>query len=322
MKDFMSIGEIVIDFAPFPLEGIENTLFQMNPGGAPANVACVLSRMGNSAGVIAEVGNDIFGQSCIKAIRQCGVDVSNIIVSGEHNTTLTFVCLSENGDRSFFFYRDNTADVSMSVSDLHKIPFEESRIFHFGSVSQTQEPARSATLWAVNKAKKAGSIISYDPNLRLQLWPSEEEARQVVLDSIPLVDILKISEEEGDFLFHSANPKEICRIAVKKYGLKTVILTRAAKGCMCYIAGKLWESKAYDVNTIDTTGSGDAFVGGFLHCLLQNGGEMEHLREEDIIYMMDFANATGSLTSTKKGAIPAIPTIEEVNHCMATVKRL
>lgn len=322
MKDFMGIGEIVIDFAPFPLKGVDNPLFQMNPGGAPANVACVISKMGNRAGVIAKVGNDIFGHGCINAISNCGVDVSNIILSEEYNTTLTFVCLSENGDRSFSFYRDNTADASISVEDLQKAPFEESRIFHFGSVSQSVEPARSATLWAVKKAKKAGSIISYDPNLRPQLWDSEEEAKKIILDTIKLVDILKISEEEGNFLFHSSDPKEVCRIALEKYGLKTVILTRAAKGCMCYIAGKLWESKAYDVNTIDTTGSGDAFVGGLLHCLLQSGKKIEQLKEEEITYMMDFANAIGSLTSTKKGAIPAIPTIEEVKNCMATVARL
>lgn len=322
MIDFIGMGEIVIDFSPYELKEHEYPLFQMNPGGAPANVACVIAKMGCSAGVIAKVGNDFFGQSCIESVKNCGVDVSNIIQSDRHSTTLTFVCLSESGDRSFSFYRNDTADVSISVPDVQNIALQDSRIFHFGSVSQSSEPARSATLWMVNKAKKAGSVISYDPNLRLQLWKSPEEANRVIHETISLVDILKISEEEGEFLFKEKDPKKICSIAAEKYDLKVVILTRAAKGCMCYLCGKLWESKAYDVNTIDTTGSGDAFVGAFLSCLLKTRNKLEEMSEEEIIYMLDFANAVGSLTTTKKGAIPAIPSIEEAENCMRTVQRL
>lgn len=322
MKDFMSIGEILIDFTPFSGEEPGMPLFQMNPGGAPANVACVLARLGHETGFIGKVGDDIFGHACINALNACGVDTKSVIQSGTLPTTLAFVYLDQTGNRSFSFYRKHTADVDLSVTDLQDLNLGDTRIFHFGSVSLSAHPSRDATVWAVMQAKKAGCLISCDPNLRPPLWSSMEEAAQAIRETAPLADILKLSAEEGEFLFGETDGEKICRAAQRAFGVQTVLATLAREGCMCAVGERIMRSRAYDVRTVDTTGAGDAFFGGILHCLLAARKAPGELTDAELSYMLDFGNAAGSLTTAKKGSIPAIPSMEEIEACMRQVVRL
>ncbi len=321
-KDFMSIGEILVDCVPYQIPEVSKPLYQMNPGGAPANVACVVAKLGYSSGYIGRVGDDVFGKDCIATLAQCGVDISKIQISKDEPTTLAFVCLDSKGNRSFSFYRTSTADIGLSRKDLENMDFPKARIFHFGSVSLTGEPSRDATLYAVKRAKQAGSIISYDPNLRLSLWKNPKEALQEILSAASFADIFKLSEEEGEFLFGETDSVKICQRIESKFAPAMVVVTQASRGCTCSIKGKVWSAGAYDVKTIDTTGAGDCFLGGMLYCLLQSGKHPEQLTDEEVTFMLDFANATGSLATTKKGAIPAIPTAYEIKKCMADVFRI
>ena len=321
MKDFVSIGEILVDCVPYQIPQMPQPLYQMNPGGAPANVACVMAKLGHSAGFIGRVGNDVFGNECIAMLAECGVDTSCMLVSEDEPTTLAFVCLDSSGNRSFSFYRNGSADVGLSCEHLDGINFPKARVFHFGSVSLSLEPARSATLYAVKRAKQAGSIISYDPNFRFPLWADPKEALREIMNAAPLADIIKLSEEEGEFLFGETDPLKICRIIESEFDPDMVVVTQAEQGSTCSIKGKIWEARAYDVNTVDTTGAGDCFWGGLLHCLLKSGKRPAQLTGEEITHMLDFSNAVGSLATVKKGAIPAIPTIDEIEECMVSIQR-
>lgn len=318
MFDFISIGEILIDFAPTG----EDDTYKANPGGAPANVACVLSKLGCKTAFVGKIGNDSFGKQCKSALKNVNVNTDYLIISDDEPTTLAFVCLDKNGNREFSFYRDNTADVNLNDRDIERISEIQAEVFHFGSVSLTKEPSRTAVLKAVENAKKSGMIISYDPNLRLPLWKSANEAKNVILDTLHYAEIFKISEEEAIFLFDETDCGKVCDIIYKKHATKMIIITRAKNGCYAMINGKSYSSYAYDLKTIDTTGAGDSFLAGVLYNLLKLDKKIEMLTNEEITYMLDFANAIGSLVTTKMGAIPAIPEINEIYACMRTEPRL
>ena len=321
MKEFVSIGEILIDCVPYQVPQVPRALYQMNPGGAPANVACVMARLGHSVGFIGRVGRDVFGEECTKTLAGCGVDTSCMLVAEEAPTTLAMVCLDSKGNRSFSFYRNGSADVGLTCEHIDSLDFPKAKIFHFGAVSLSCQPARGATLHGVKRAKQAGSIISYDPNFRPALWEDVEEARHQIINAMPLADIIKLSQEEGEFLFNQPDPAALCKIVEDKYNPAMVVVTQAAMGCTCSIKGKIYSAPAYDVQTIDTTGAGDCFWGGLLHCLLKSGKRPEDLSQDEIAYMLDFGNAIGSLITTKKGAIPVIPTIDEINYCMTNIAK-
>lgn len=314
MFDFISVGEILIDFAPYGQK--EERAFQQNPGGAPANVACVLAKLGLKTAFVGKIGDDPFGASCKNALKAVGVCTDYMPVSQQYPTTLAFVCLDENGNREFSFYRDHTADVNLDLADVDKIKDVEAKVFHFGSVSLTAEPARTATLKAVEQAKANGSLISYDPNLRLPLWSSPEAAKKAILDTIGMADILKISEEEAEFLFGSADCEQAAALIFEQHHIPLIIITRGPKGCYALVNGKGYQSYAYDLKTVDTTGAGDSFLAGVLYQWLKLNKPISQLQEQEIEVMFDFANAIGSLVTTKKGAIPAIPSIEQIEACM------
>ena len=316
MKDFVSIGEILIDCVPFSVPQLDRPLYQMNPGGAPANVACVMARLGCSAGFIGRVGQDGLGRECSAMLADCGVDTSCLLTAEDEPTTMAMVCLDSTGNRSFSFYRTGTADVGLSCGQLDEMTFPQARIFHFGSVSLSLQPARDATLYGVEKAKRARSLISYDPNYRPFLWADKELAKREILGAMPLADIIKISEEEGEFLFGETDALKLCQRIEAEFSPSMIVVTQAAEGCTCSIQGHIQGARAYDVQTIDTTGAGDCFWGGLLRCLLQSGKRPEELSEQELGFMLDFANATGSLATTRKGAIPAIPTLAEIESCM------
>lgn len=312
MFDFVSIGEILIDFTP----NNELYTFKQNTGGAPANVASVLAKLGCNTAFVGKVGDDIFGRDCKKDLSSTGVNTDYLILSNKYPTTLAFVCLNESGNRDFAFYRDNTADINLTEDDINPSCYTDTKYFHFGSVSLTSEPSKTTVLNTVKKAKQNGCIISYDPNLRLPLWKSKSDAKENILNTLKYADLLKLSEEEAEFLFDEKDYKKVCQMIYEKYNLPIITITLADKGCYTLINGKVYTSKAYKLNTIDTTGAGDAFWAGILYNLIKLNKDLYKLQENEIKYMLNFANAIGSLVTTKKGAIPAIPELNEIIYCM------
>ena len=320
--EFTSIGEILIDFTPAGKSDAGAALYQQNLGGAPGNVACAIAKLGRRSAFIGMAGDDNFGRFCKDTMQAQNVDTKGLRLSPSRNTTLAFVHLSDSGDRSFSFYRKNAADVNLDIGDLDMDIIESSRIFHFGGVSLSDEPSRSATIHAVREAHKHGSIITFDPNLRLNLWESGAELKTITLGVFPYADIVKLSDDEVTFIFDTKDYGAAIRHIQARFGAKLVIVTRGPRGAMTISGGRLYESPAFDVDTIDTTGAGDCFFAGALHCLLSYNKPADCLTPDETERMLAFANASGSLASTKLGAVSSLPAVEEIEACMRTVKPL
>jgi fructokinase len=323
MYEVLSIGEILVDMMPYNGRGSGGLVFEAKPGGSAANVACVTARLGHATAFVGKVGRDALGERCVETLRSCGVDTSFVKASAGLPTTLAIVSHDSRGDRSFGFYRTGTADVELSGDDISGIgTAARARYVHFGGVSLTKEPLRGSVLATVRSAKKDGSVISYDPNLRPSLWDSMSDAKALMSDAMRYADILKISEEEGEFFFGSRDPEEVFDLVSDRYGTEMVLLTCAERGCVCRLGGFTVRSRAYDVQTVDTTGAGDAFLGGVLHHLLKLGKRPGELTEEELTQTLDVANAVGSLVTAAPGAIDAIPGVEDVERCVASGRRI
>jgi len=317
--DFVSLGEILVEFTPAGEGKGGAALFQRNLGGAPVNVACAVAKLGWKAAFIGKAGDDGFGAFCKEELLKRGVEAGGLVLSGEQNTTLSFVHLSASGDRSFSFYRKNCADVSLLKKDTRSpVAIGGGRVFHFGSVSLTEEPARSATLDAVARAKRRGSLISYDPNLRFNLWHSPlEEIRRVALSGMEHADVLKMSGEEAEFLFETDDHYKALAYAHERYGVNPAFVTLGSGGALALANGHLYEAPAYDIPVADTTGAGDCFLAGALHCLLHANKPVAEFAPGDVSHMLAFANAAGSLACAKMGAVAGQPTVAAVNRCVA-----
>lgn len=320
--EFTSIGEILIDFTPAGKSEAGGILFQQNLGGAPGNVACAISALNRRAAFIGMAGDDGFGRFCKKSFEDRNVDTTGLILTPRYNTTLAFVHLSDAGDRSFSFYRKNSADINIEKDDLYMDAVRSTKVFHFGGVSLSDEPSRSTTIYAVQEAKKCGALITYDPNLRMSLWEDMETLKSVTSDAFKYADVIKLSDDEASFLFDSDDYADVIRRIRDKYGTKLVIVSRGPRGALTEANGVLYESPAFDVKTIDTTGSGDCFFAGAIHCLLAYGKPADALSGDEIRRMLAFANASGSLASTKLGAVSALPTEAEIERCMKNGKPL
>jgi fructokinase len=315
MIDVTAIGELLIDFTPAGLSAQGRPCYEQNPGGAPANVLACLSKLGHATALIGKVGDDLFGHSLKAELEQVGVSTQGLVLSDTCHTTLAFVHLDAGGDRSFTFYRNPGADVLLETAELSYNLIDDCRIFHFGSVSMTADPSRQATLAAVRYAGKQGKLVSYDPNLRLMLWPGEEQARAAILQAMPLADLVKISEEELLFLTGEQDLGRGSALLLDQYKLQLVLVTLGRHGAYARSSASEAWSPAYDVPTVDTTGAGDAFTGAFLHQLLLDGRPVAELRENDLAAFLAFANAAGSLATVRRGAIPALPTLAEIEDC-------
>jgi fructokinase len=317
MIDVTALGELLIDFTPAGLSNQGNPVFEQNPGGAPANVLAALSKLGCQTAFIGKVGTDQFGQFLKKTLDDVGVSTHGLVMTDTCNTTLAFVHLSPSGDRSFSFYRDPGADLLLEPAELPYQLIEDCEIFHFGSVSMTAEPSRSATLAAVRHAKDQHKLVSFDPNLRLRLWKSPEAAKHEILETMHLADLVKISEEELLFLTGESDLEKGAQYLIDTYRLKLVLITLGPDGA--YAHNNLGSARrpTYKVLTIDTTGAGDAFTGGFLYKLLKSGKSPADLTPGDLDEFLDFANAVGSLATTRKGAIPALPDLAAIEDLRA-----
>lgn len=322
MYDIVALGECLIDFVSGDGTGNGSLLYKGNPGGAPANVLAAASRLGLNTAFIGKVGDDSFGAFLKNTLEENRIDTSSLILSPEYPTTLAFVSLDETANRSFSFYRRETADVNLRETEIDYELIRKAKLFHFGSVSLTAEPSRSATLAAVRFAKKDKKPVSYDPNLRERLWPSLYEAKKIILSAMDYADLVKVSEEELSFLTGFSGLEEGMRVLCSKYQLRFLAVTLGAKGCCCMSGDTICSSPAFAVNSVDTTGAGDAFWGAMLYQLQKSGKKPDSFTEDELKRFMDYANAAGSLATTKKGAIPSLPDEPEILDCIASVPRL
>ncbi len=319
--DVVALGELLIDFTPEGFSSSGSTLYERNPGGAPANVLTALARLGGRGAFIGKVGDDQFGHFLKAVLEENGVDARGLRFSGQANTTLAFVELDAQRNRSFSFWRKPGADTLLDTADVDLGLIAEARVFHFGSLSLTHEPARSATLTAAAYAKRTGKIVSYDPNWRPPLWASEAAAKHGMLLGVEFADVLKLSDVELE-LMSGESDLEKGSEKVAKMGPDLVVVTLGPEGCYFRCPSGTGYLPTYDTQVVDTTGAGDAFMGGLLFHLTRLNRSPKGLDVPTLQGILDFSNAAGALCASKKGAIPAMPYVDEVERCLRNVPRL
>lgn len=319
--DVVALGELLIDFTENGLSEQGNPLLEANPGGAPCNVLSMLQKLGDKTAFIGKVGNDGFGHLLTKAVQEQGIDTTGLVYDNDVHTTLALVLKKENGDRDFAFYRNPGADMNLKEEEVNESLIASSSIFHFGTLSLTDESVKKATQKAVKVAKENGLTITFDPNLREPLWRSLEEAHEQVAWGLQQADVVKISDNEITWFTGMDNYDEGIAFLQKEYpNLKLICLSMGGEGSKAvyrdiHVAYPAFLQEA----TIETTGAGDTFCACMIHTVLENG--IDHLDEEKLIEMLKFANAAASLVTTKKGALRVMPTKEEVETFIENFKR-
>lgn len=316
MVDLVALGECLIDFTPSGTNELGAPLFACNPGGAPANVLAMYTKLGGQTAFIGKVGRDGFGDFLEGVLRGAGIGLSGLLRSDDVHTTLAFVQLDEKGDRTFSFYRKPGADVCLTPDELPAGLLAGCRMFHYGSVSMTDEPSRSATFAGARAARAAGALLSYDPNYRPALWDDPQEAARVMREGWELADLVKVSYEEMALLTGTEDLGEgLERLGSR--GAALVLVTDGERGCAYRTPACRGTLPAYDVPVLDTTGSGDAFWGAALSELRGlNRDQIAALRPERLEEILRFACAAGGLTATRRGAILAMPCREEIEACV------
>ncbi|CAL9099979.1 ribokinase [Musa troglodytarum] len=302
-----SFGEMLIDFVP-TVSGVslaEAPGFIKAPGGAPANVAIAVARLGGRAAFVGKLGDDEFGRMLAGILRDNGVDDGGVLFDTGARTALAFVTLRADGEREFMFYRNPSADMLLTEAELNLDVIKSAAVFHYGSISLITEPCRSAHLKAMVVARQAGALLSYDPNLRLPLWPSPESAREQIMSIWDRADIIKVSDVELEFLTGQESVEDDVVLTLWRPEFKLLLVTLGEKGCKYYTKDFRGSLDGFAVNTVDTTGAGDAFVGAMLRKIVDDQTILQE--EEKLREVLRFANACGAITTTKKGAIPALP---------------
>lgn len=317
MPDIMSIGEMLVDFtAVQDTKDGENgksgdIYYKQNPGGAPANVAVMASRLGVSSGFIGKLGMDMFGKYLRDTLDAEEVDTTGVILDKDFSTTLAFVGKGGDGERDFVFYRKNGADLNLSFSEVNLKLVDSCKLLHFGALLLTSEPSKSAVINTVEYAKQQGKIVSYDPNWRERLWESKEAAVKAMRSVLMYVDVIKVSEAELQIITDCANLLPAIAKLLND-GVKVVCITQGAKGCIVATRHGIERLPTFKVETVDTLGAGDSFFGAFLSRLVLSGKSMDEIEMDDLREFAMYANACGALSSTKVGAIPAMPTHGEI----------
>ena len=314
MKDIVTIGEILIDLT---YSGRENGIpvYKANPGGAPANVAVAAARLGADTAFIGKVGDDYYGDFLRKTMQENGVDISGMLTDSAAGTTLAVVSLSDSGERSFSFYRKNCADTLLDSGEVSLDLLGDTKFLHFGSVSLTDEPSRSATLFAAQKAKELGATVTYDPNYRAALWNSEAEAVEQMKSVLGMVDILKISDEELPLLTGTADAEAGTKQLFDTYNIPLILLTLGADGAFYRRGDETGKAEGFKVKVADTNGAGDTFFGAFLSRMAALGCQKPaDLSAEQLAQTVRTANLAASLTTSRHGAIPAMPDLAELTE--------
>ncbi len=312
MIDVVALGELLIDFTCVSTDGSGYPTMAAHPGGAPANFLAALAKFGAKAALLGKVGTDAFGRLLTATLEDAGIETKGLIATDDVFTTLAFVTLDETGNREFSFSRKPGADTCISFEELDLGLIDEAKVFHFGTLSLTDEPARTATQKAVAYARNAGKLITYDPNLRKPLWKDLEVAKEQLLWGLAQADVVKISDEEVEFLF-GLSVREGAAHILENYGVKLVLVTCGADGCW-YQNGKAsgHVPSLSDIHVIDTTGAGDIFGGSLVWKLLQIGKAPEELSREELEDAVRFACTSAGLSTTQSGGISSVPEYEEV----------
>ncbi len=285
------------------------------PGGAPGNFLAALNAYGKKTAFLGKVGNDTFGHLLLGTLNGAGIETKGIVVDDSVFTTLAFVTFDENGDRSFSFARKPGADTQLTWEEIDKSLIDDARVFHFGTLSLTDEPVRTATRKAVAYAKEKGKLITCDPNLRKPLWPSEDAAKEQMLWSLRQADVVKISDNEVEFLWN-CTPEEGADKLLKEFGVSLAMVTLGPDGCLLKTKHAAFRAACPKVHPIDTTGAGDIFGGSAVSRLLELEKPIDALTEADLAYIGSFAAAAASLSTEASGGIPSIPAKEVVLKAM------
>ncbi|MBR2796902.1 MAG: carbohydrate kinase [Clostridia bacterium] len=310
--DVVALGELLIDFTENGTSVQGNPVFEANPGGAPCNVLAMLRKLDRQCAFVGKVGNDMFGHQLKAVAEEAGIDMSALRMDDAVHTTLAFVKTDAFGDRDFSFYRNPGADMMLTEDELPLDMLRDTRVFHFGTLSMTHEAVRQATKAAVLAAKEAGAIISFDPNLRPPLWDSLNEARAQMLWGLSQADVVKIADNEIEFLTDTSDYEKGARLLRERFpNLRLMNVTAGANGSYAFYGDrKMFVPSFLLGNTIETTGAGDTFCASVLNFVLERG--LEGLNKDDLKQMLRFANAAAYLVTTRKGAIRSMPEREQV----------
>lgn len=310
--DVVALGELLIDFTASGESGQGNPLFEANPGGAPCNVLAMLKKLDRSCAFVGKVGDDIFGRQLCQVAEEAGICMDGLSVDPAVHTTLAFVKTFPNGDRDFSFYRNPGADMMLRTEDLPEELISRARIFHFGTLSLTHEPVRSATQKALELARAGGALISFDPNLRPPLWDSMEEARQQIAWGLARCDVLKIADNELEFMTGQTDfAKGAAMLQAQYPNIRLLNVTAGAQGSYAFYGQtQVFRPACTKGGVIETTGAGDTFCACVLNFVLDHG--LDGLTEEDLGLMLHFANTAAYLVTTRKGAIRSMPDPEEI----------
>ena len=318
MYDVVALGELLIDFAAKSTDPAGYPTMAANPGGAPGNFLAALNAYGKKTAFLGKVGDDAFGHLLLGTLNQAGIETKGIVVDPTVFTTLAFVTFDESGDRSFSFARKPGADTQLTWEEVDKTIIDEAKVFHFGTLSLTDEPVRTTTQKAVAYAKEKGKLITCDPNLRKPLWPSAEAAKEQILWSLNQADVVKISDEEVEFLWN-CTPEEGADKLLNECGVSLAMVTLGPNGCLLKTANACFRPPSPKVHPIDTTGAGDIFGGSAVSRLLELDKPIGDLTEADLAYIAKFAAAAASLSTESMGGIPSIPKKETVLETMASL---
>lgn len=309
--DVTALGELLIDFTENGKSSQGNPLFEANPGGAPCNVLAMLAKLGHKTAFIGKVGNDFFGEQLRTAIKEAGIDDTGLCTDEKIHTTLAMVHTYPDGDRDFSFYRNPGADMMLNKAEIREDILKDTKIFHFGTLSMTHEGVREATKAAIHIAEEAGAVISFDPNLRPPLWESLDEAREQVLYGLGHCQILKISDNEIQWLTGEEDYTAGVNWILERYQIPLILVSMGKEGSRAYYNEMMVDVKPFlQENTIETTGAGDTFCGCVLHYVCEHG--INGLKEENLAEMLTFANAAASIITTRKGALRVMPEEKEI----------
>ena len=314
----VALGELLIDFTNNADSEQGNPMFEANPGGAPCNVLSMLENLGNRTAFIGKVGDDFFGRMLKERVEKQGIDTTGLFLDSEVHTTLAFVNKLANGDRDFSFYRKPGADMMLSEGDVDRVKelLEKTKVFHFGTLSMTDEPAAAATKLAISHAKKTGALISFDPNYRAPLWESEDKALKAMRYGFENCDILKISDNEVELFTGMSDVLEGARQIKEEFDIPLVFATLGPDGSMALYKDMVVKKDGYrNPDTIETTGAGDTFCACAIDYVCKNG--LEDLSEDKLLSCLDFANAAASIITTRRGALSVMPRKEEVQNFLS-----
>jgi len=311
MFDVVALGELLIDFTQNGFSNQGNILFEANPGGAPCNVLAMLQKLGKKTAFIGKVGNDQFGKLLKETLFSVGISTDALFMDNAVHTTLAFVHTAKDGDRDFSFYRNPGADMMLTEEDIPEKLLQNTKVFHFGTLCMTSECSRRATKKAIEIAQKHGVLLSFDPNLRKPLWDSAEEAKEQIIYGLTKCNILKISEEELEFVTGKKDYDEGVSELRKLSDIDIIVVTMGRLGSRAYYKQLIVEEKGFSMpDTIETTGAGDTFAANVINYILEHG--LDNLTEKDLHDMLLFANAAAAIITTRRGALKVMPNKQEI----------